>query len=65
MPQDLAARQRALERRRRRSLDAKTLGSRLDAVEAGPAARQGDHVDALDQRLAKLEAAPVSRKSRG
>jgi hypothetical protein len=60
-PQDLAARVRVLEGRAAApSLEAKTLGARIDAVEAGQASfAKATALDAIDQRLAKLESAQV------
>jgi hypothetical protein len=60
-PQDLAARVRVLEGRAAApSLEAKTLGARIDAVQAGQASfAKATALDAIDQRLAKLESAQV------
>ena len=58
-PQDLAARLRVVEARAAApSLEAKTLGARIDAVEAGQASfAKATALDAIDKRLAKLESA--------
>jgi hypothetical protein len=60
-PQDLAARVRVLEGRAAApSLEAKTLGARIDAVEGGQASfAKSTALDAIDKRLAKLESAQV------
>jgi hypothetical protein len=60
-PQDLAARVRVLEGRAAApSLEAKTLGARIDAVEAGQASfAKATGLDAIDKRLAKLESTAV------
>src|SRR5271168_2848185 len=60
-PQDLAARVRVLEARAAApSLESKTLGARIDAVEAGQASfAKATALDAIDQRLAKLESTAV------
>jgi hypothetical protein len=60
-PQDLAARVRVLEGRAAApSLEAKTLGARIDAVEAGQASfAKATALDAIDKRLAKLESTAV------
>jgi hypothetical protein len=60
-PQDLAARVRVLEARAAApSLEAKTLGARIDAVEAGQASlAKSTALDAIDKHLAKLESAQV------
>ena len=60
-PQDLAARVRVLEGRAAApSLEAKTLGARIDAVEAGQASfAKSIALDAIDKRLAKLESTAV------
>ena len=60
-PQDLAARVRVLEGRAAApSLEVKTLGARIDAVEAGQASfAKATALDAIDKRLAKLESAQV------
>ena len=60
-PQDLAARVRVLEGRAAApSLEAKTLGARIDAVEAGQASfAKSTALDAIDKRLAKLESTAV------
>jgi hypothetical protein len=60
-PQDLAARVRVLEGRAAApSLEVKTLGARIDAVEAGQASfAKATALDAIGQRLAKLESAQV------
>ena len=60
-PQDLSARVRVLEGRAAApSLEAKTLGARIDAVEAGQASfARTTALDAIDKRLAKLESTAV------
>jgi hypothetical protein len=60
-PQDLAARVRVLEGRAvAPSLEAKTLGARIDAVQAGQASfARATALDAIDKRLAKLESTAV------
>ena len=60
-PQDLAARVRVLEARAAApSLESKTLGVRIDAVEAGQASfAKAAALDAIDKRLAKLESGPA------
>jgi hypothetical protein len=60
-PQDLAARVRVLEGRAAApSLEVKTLGARIDAVEGGQASfAKSTALDAIDKRLAKLESAQV------
>jgi hypothetical protein len=59
-PQDLAARLRVVEARTAApSLEAKTLGARIDGLEAGQASfAKATALDAIDKRLAKLESAP-------
>src|SRR5277367_1534054 len=60
-PQDLAARLRVVEARAAApSFESKTLGVRIDAVEAGQASfAKATALDAIDKRLAKLESAPA------
>jgi hypothetical protein len=60
-PQDLAARVSVLEGRAAApSLEAKTLGARIDAVQAGQASlAKATALEAIDKRLAKLESTAV------